>query len=142
MSDKLKSMKFMRRREEKDLRQSLIQEQEANKWSVQRTNDGARLLQAQTEGDPGSSFKTGRRSFGGFNKSVARVEEQLKDAREELKAALAAKSQVAEPKQKQKRKQEQIADVSSQEMAATMQKFKGNDGWRKKLKVKKEPQSV
>merc|ERR1711934_909074 len=128
----------MLRAEEKNLRKSLIQEQEAVKWAVTRRGEGGvRLTQAENEGDPGNGFKTGRRSFGGFNKAVERTEEELKEARDELKSKVDASANASDKETKPKKRQrsaEEHADVSSTEMAKTMEQFKATDAWRKRAK--------
>eukprot|EP00455_Lapot_gusevi_P001188 TRINITY_DN10492_c0_g2_i1.p1 TRINITY_DN10492_c0_g2~~TRINITY_DN10492_c0_g2_i1.p1 ORF type:complete len:176 (+),score=28.97 TRINITY_DN10492_c0_g2_i1:66-593(+) len=85
LSDRVKGMKFMKRKEETKLRERLEEERrkeiEAAQWTVPTSGGlGKSLVIIDDSPVASSSFKIGRRSFGNFNPNIEKITGEAKSA--------------------------------------------------------------
>jgi M-phase phosphoprotein-6 len=93
LSSRLKDMKFMKRKEESNLRTKLEQErardEESMRWTV-TSAAGASVVVDDEDDAPSMVRVPGRRSFGGFNQNVEKIVSDSKLTVEQLAARAAA----------------------------------------------------
>ncbi|GAB5353984.1 hypothetical protein AAMO2058_000080800 [Amorphochlora amoebiformis] len=111
LSSRIKNMKFMKRKEEARVREKIIKDRnrkrKASQWTSETKTDST-LVILEEDKMYDTRFMLGRRSFGGFNKTIAKINSQASG--------------------KYRGKKQTKSAVSDQEMANRYEKFVGMRG--------------